>query len=77
MNTVSELKRSLLCALKELHIGEWHRRYSTEHFGYVVFDGTQWELEFEYSNGHKSVRFNGDNSYSYNFDRFMMLSGID
>jgi len=64
-------------ALKDLHIGEWRRRYSTERFGYVVCDGTQWELEFEYNNGHKSVRFNGDNSYPYNFDKFQMLFGID
>lgn len=40
-------------------------------------DGTQWELEFEYSNGHKPVRFDGDNSYPYNFDKFQRLFGID
>lgn len=31
--------------LKELYIGEWRRSYSTKRFGYVVHDGTQWELE--------------------------------
>lgn len=36
-----------------------------------------WELEFEYSNGHKPIRFDGDNSYPYNFDKFQMLFGID
>ena len=40
-------------------------------------DGTQWELEFEYNNGQRPVRFNGDNSYSYNFDKFQVLFGID
>ena len=40
-------------------------------------DGTQWELEFEYNNGQRPVRFNGDNSYPYNFDKFQMLFGID
>lgn len=53
------------------------RRYSTQRFGYTVCDGTQWELEFEYSNGHKPVRIDGDNSYPYNFNKFQMLFGID
>ena len=70
-------KGTFIAALKELHIGEWRRRYTTERFGYMVLDGTQWELEFEYSNGHKPVRFDGDNSYPYNFDKFQMLFGID
>jgi len=70
-------KDTFIDALKDLYIGEWRRRYSTERFGYVVCDGTQWELEFEYNNGHRPVRFNGDNSYPYNFDKFQMLFGID
>ena len=70
-------KDTFIDALKELHIGEWRRRYSTERFGYVVCDGTQWELEFEYNNGQRPVRFNGDNSFPYNFDKFQMLFGID
>lgn len=70
-------KDTFIDALKELHIGEWRRRYSTKRFGYMVCDGTQWELEFEYNNGHKPVRFDGDNSYPYNFDKFQMLLGID
>ncbi|MEZ2661488.1 hypothetical protein [Aneurinibacillus aneurinilyticus] len=70
-------KDTFIAALKDLHIGEWRRQYSTKRFGYMVCDGTQWELEFEYNNGHKSVRFDGDNSYPYNFDKFQMLFGID
>lgn len=70
-------KDTFIAALKDLHIGEWRRRYSTKRFGYVVCDGTQWELEFEYNNGHKPARFDGDNSYPYNFDKFKMLFGID
>lgn len=70
-------KNSYIAALKELHIGEWRRHYTTKRFGYMVLDGTQWELEFEYSNGHKPVRFDGDNSYPYNFDKFQKLFGID
>ena len=70
-------KETFIDALNELHIGEWRRRYSTKHFGYMVCDGTQWELEFEYSNGHRPVRYDGDNSYPYNFDKFQMLFGIE
>lgn len=70
-------KETFMDALKGLHIGEWRRRYSTERFGYVVCDGTQWELEFEYNNGQRPVRFNGDNSYPYNFDQLKTLFGID
>ena len=68
---------TFMAALMDLHIGEWRRRYSTKRFGYTVCDGTQWELEFEYSNGHKPVRIDGDNSYPYNFNKFQMLFGID
>ncbi len=70
-------KINFIAALKELHIGEWRRRYTTKRFGFMVLDGTQWELEFEYSNGHKPVRFDGNNSYPYNFDKFQRLFGID
>ena len=70
-------KDTFIEAIKGMHIGEWRRRYSTERFGCVVCDGTQWELEFEYNNGYKTVRFNGDNSYPYNFDKFQMLFGIE
>ena len=28
------------------------------------------------NNGHKPVRFDGDNSYPYNFNKFKMLFGI-
>lgn len=69
-------KSTFLEALRELHIGEWRRYYTTDRFGYEVLDGTQWELEFEYSNGHKSVRFEGDNSYPYNFQSLERLFGI-
>lgn len=70
-------KDTFLAALINLHIGEWRRNYSTKRFGYMVYDGTQWELEFEYNKGHKSIRFAGDNSYPYNFNQFQRLFGID
>lgn len=70
-------KSTFITALKELHIGEWRKRYTIERFGYVVLDGTQWELEFKYSNDHQPVRFDGDNSYPYNFNKFQMLFGIN
>lgn len=68
---------NFLAALMNLRIGEWRRRYSTRRFGYEVCDGMQWKLEFEYNNGHKPVRIDGDNAYPYNFYKFRMLFGID
>jgi len=70
-------KATFISKLADIHIGEWRRSYSTKRFGYMVCDGTQWELKFEFSNGHKPVRFNGDNAYPYNFDKLKMLFGID
>ena len=70
-------RETYLAALAEFHIGEWRRSYSTKRFGYEVCDGTQWDLEIEFNNGHKPLRFNGDNSYPYNFDKFMLLFGIN
>lgn len=70
-------KDTFIFALKSLYMGEWRRRYSTKRFGYIICDGTQWELKFEYNNGHKAVRFDGDNSYPYNFHEFKMLFGIN
>ena len=42
-------KDAFIAALRELHIGEWRRLYSTNRFGYRILDGTQWELGVEYS----------------------------
>lgn len=69
-------KDTFVAALLNLYIGEWRRRYSTKRFSYEVCDGTQWELAIEYNNGHKPVRYDGDNSYPYNFDKFQILFGI-
>ncbi len=69
-------KGTFFAALADLHIGEWRRSYSTKRFGYMVCDGTQWKLEVEYNNGHKPVRFFGDNSYPHSFYRFNMFFGL-
>lgn len=70
-------KAAFLARLKSLHIGEWLSLYSTLRFDYMMLDGTQWELEFEYINGNKPIKFEGDNSYPYNFDEFLILFGIN
>lgn len=69
-------RSTFIDALKELHIGEWRSRYSTERFGYVILDGTQWNLKFEYNNGLRAVKFSGNNSYPYNFEEFQNLFGM-
>lgn len=52
-------KESFLEGIRKLHMGEWKRSYSPERFGHMVLDGTQWEIEIEYDNGHRKVRFDG------------------
>ena len=70
-------KDYLLNALKDLHIGEWRKNYSTKRFGYLVCDGTQWHLEIYFSNGHKPIKIYGDNAYPYNFDKVLELFEIE
>lgn len=70
-------KDDFLDGLRELYIGEWRHSYRTKRFGYVVLDGTQWSLQFEYKNGIKPISYYGSNSYPYNFDKFKVLLGID
>lgn len=70
-------KDDFLDGLRELYIGEWRPSYRTERFGYVVLDGTQWSLQFEYNNGIKPISYYGSTSYPYNFDKLKALFGID
>ena len=43
----------------------------------MVLDGIQWEIGIEYDNGHNMVRFDGDNSYPYNFNDFKAMFDIE
>ena len=70
-------KDEFLDELSRLHIGEWRGSYNPERFGYVVLDGTQWELEIHYNNGAKPFKSHGTNSFPYNFNEFQELLGID
>lgn len=70
-------KDEFLDGLRELHVGEWRSKYDLRRFGCMVLDGTQWELEIYFSNGHKPLKIYGDNAYPYNFDRFQELLGIE
>lgn len=60
-------------ALKDLHIGEWRKNYNTRR----IIDGTHWNLEIHFSNGHKTVKIYGENAYPYNFDRALELFEIE
>lgn len=70
-------KEEFLELFKDLHIGEWRSKYDFRRFGCYVMDGTQWELEIYYSNGHRPVKTHGDNVYPYNFDRLLELFGVE
>jgi len=70
-------KTEFLDELSSLHIGEWRGSYNPERFGYMVLDGTQWELEIHYNNGTKPFKSHGSNSFPYNFNAFQELLGID
>lgn len=70
-------KEEFLDGIKELHIGEWRTRYDPSRFGYTVLDGTQWELEIYFSDGHKPKKIYGSNSYPYNFNKFTQLLGME
>lgn len=69
-------KETFLNQLKILNIGGWRRRYDTYRYNIAIMDGTQWELEIHYSNGHRAVKIHGDNAYPYNFDRLLDLFEI-
>ena len=65
-------KEYFLDSLKDLHIGEWRKRYDAE-----ILDGTEWDLEICFSNGRKPVKFYGNNAYPYNFDRALELFKVE
>ena len=70
-------KGAFLEEIESLHIGEWRRKYDCRRFGVFIMDGTQWHLDIYFSNGHRPVKFYGDNAYPYNFDRLLELFDIE
>lgn len=70
-------KEFFLSELADLHIGEWRKKYDPSRWGYAILDGTLWHLYIYYSNGHRTVKFDGSNDYPYNFNRLTELLGLD
>lgn len=70
-------KELFLQSIKGLYIGEWLPNYNVERFGYIICDGTQWELKIYFSDGHKPFKVYGDNNYPYNFDGLYELLSLD
>ena len=66
-------KEEFFNSLEDLYIGEWDEKYDTSRFGVFIMDGTSWNLEIHYSNGHTPVEIHGSNAYPYNFDRLLDL----
>ena len=70
-------KEEFLQEVYRIHIGEWQNLYVPQRFGYCVCDGTQWDLQIFYSNGKDPVTIEGDNIWPHNFDKFLMLMGME
>lgn len=70
-------KEAFLNGLRELHIGEWNSKYDTSKYGLVVLDGVIWTLEIFFSDKAEPLTIEGDNSYPYNFDKFLKLLGLN
>lgn len=66
-------KEAFFNSLKDLHIGEWREEYDTSRFGVYIMDGTSWDLEIHFSNGHTPVEIHGSNAYPYNFAHLLDL----
>ncbi len=66
-------KAEFIEGLKDLHIGEWKRIYDNSY----AMDGTQWELEIQYTVDKRKVRISGSNAYPYNFGDLMRFLGMD
>ena len=62
-------KENFITGLKNIHLGEWKKRY----FEPLILDGTQWDLEIQFADGRKPVRFSGSNAYPYNFNELLQL----
>lgn len=71
--SISYTKDDFLNHLAQLHIGQWRKHYDLYRFGMAVMDGYSWELTFRFSNGHRTVKYSGDNAYPYNFGDLLEL----
>lgn len=60
---LSLTKTEFLNRLRELHIEGWKSKYIDPD----ILDGTQWELEIYFYDGHKPVTIAGSNAYPDNF----------
>ena len=60
-------KQGCICALRDLYMGEWKTRYSTE-----ALDGVEWglKLEFFHSDGK---RFYGSNAFPFSYEKLIAL----
>jgi len=66
-------KSKFMYKLRKLHLGEWKYSYMCEDYGIDIYDGCEWIVEIEFSNGKKSIQIEGHECYPYNFDKFRDL----
>lgn len=64
--------------LRNIHMGEWRLNYDSSDYGWLVMDGTNWDIDIEYKNGLKEVNFSGSNAFPFSFwDFYTLISGKD
>lgn len=66
-------KQEFLEELFGLHLGEWRHSYRNDQ----ICDGTQWNLEIQYSDGQEPFKVSGSNAFPFNFDELRELTNID
>lgn len=70
-------KDDFIASLKAIYIGEWKRTYKMSRFDDKVVADHKWYLEFEYNNTHKNIKYEGSNSYPYNFNELRKLLTVN
>lgn len=63
--------------LRELHLGEWKEKYTSDCYGYSLSEPTLWKLRVEFRNGIKPFYSEGVGIFPHNFNLLCRLMGVD
>ncbi len=59
-------KKDFIDVLNTAGVGEWNREYCDSN----ILDGTQWQVQIEYSDGTEPYEINGSNAFPKDFQTF-------